>query len=144
MIFQNSIGLKKSRCDVLTSTTQGWICTLFGPCNTIYMANWVAFKGTQGKSLDIFSFVITYWHTFESACQTNEPSNGSNKAKVLHDTIEVKTFVQVCKWTIHLLYKQQFFLSKKTCLITLLILKAINAILIYVTSNNPMVTCFSS
>jgi hypothetical protein len=62
----------------------------------------------------------------------------------LHDKIEVKTFAQVCKWTIHLLYKQQFFQSKKTCLITLLILKAINAILVYVTSNNPMVTCFSS
>jgi hypothetical protein len=28
MIFQNSMGLGKSRCDVLSGTTQGWVCYL--------------------------------------------------------------------------------------------------------------------
>jgi hypothetical protein len=58
----------------------------------------MAFKDAQGKPIDIFSFAITYyWHTFEIACPKHEPLNGSNKAKLLYDIIQVKTFVHGCK-----------------------------------------------
>jgi hypothetical protein len=51
----------------------------------------------KGKPIDIFSFAIAYWQTFNSACLKKMPSNGSNKPKLLHDTIEVRALAYVCK-----------------------------------------------
>jgi hypothetical protein len=47
--------------------------------------------------IDIFSFITAYWHTFETACPKQVLLNGSNKNKLLHDTIEIKALAHVCK-----------------------------------------------
>jgi hypothetical protein len=59
--------------------------------------DYITFMDAKGKLVDIFSSVITYWQTFDNACLKQVPLIGSNKPKLLHDTIEVKALAHVCK-----------------------------------------------
>jgi hypothetical protein len=56
------------------------------------MVDSTTFIDAQGIPIDTFSCVVVYWHIFESACPKHKPSNGSKKAVLLHDKIEVKAF----------------------------------------------------
>ncbi len=67
--------------------------------------------------MHIFSSIITYSHTFESACPKQVPSNGSNTPKLLHDIIEVKALAHVYKLDLSSLIKQELFGLRKTYLI---------------------------
>jgi hypothetical protein len=62
-----------------------------------WMAGWTTFIDAYGKPINIFSSIMAHWHTFESACPKQEPSNGSNKTKLMHDMIEVKALAQAYK-----------------------------------------------
>jgi molybdenum cofactor biosynthesis enzyme MoaA len=61
------------------------------------MVPWTTFIDVYGRPIDTLSLEVTYQHTFESAYPKHKPSNGSNKAKLLHDTIEVRENAHVCK-----------------------------------------------
>ncbi len=63
-----------------------------------------------------FSSIVTYSHTFESACPKQVPLNGPNTPKLLHDTIEVKALAHVYKLDPSSLAKQEFFGLRNTYL----------------------------
>jgi hypothetical protein len=64
-----------------------------------------------------FSSILSYLHTFESACPKQVPSDSSNTPKLLYDTIEVKALAHVYKLDVSSLTKQEFFGLRKTYLI---------------------------
>ncbi len=69
----------------------------------------------------IFSSIVAYLHTFESAGPKQVPSNDSNKPKLLHDTIEVKALAHLYKLHPSSITKQIFFELRKTYLVALAI-----------------------
>jgi hypothetical protein len=71
-----------------------------------------AFMDVEGRLVDMFSFVITYWQTFDNACLKQVPSNGSNKPKLLHDIIKVKALAYVCKFDPSFLANARIFQVK--------------------------------
>ncbi len=98
----------------------------------------------EGRLVDIFSFAITYWQTFDNACLKQVPSNGSNKPKLLHDIIKVKAPTYVYKLDPSSLTNARIVQVKKNLSNSSYNLKAIAIVLMSETSNNPMVTCLAS
>ncbi len=98
----------------------------------------------DGRLVDIFSFTITYWHTFENACSKQLPSNGSNKLNLLHDIIEIRALAHVYKLDPSSLTKVRIFWVKENLSNNSYNLGAITTLLLFKTLNNMMVTCFAS
>jgi hypothetical protein len=83
-------------------------------------------------------------HTIESACLKQVPSNGSNKSKLLHDTIEVKALAHTCKLDFSSSTKERILWVKENLSNSSYNLGTIATLLVSKTLNNPMVTCFAS
>jgi hypothetical protein len=47
MIFQSSLGPRKSRCDVLGGTTQGWVCSRNNSCKKLAFGRHVNCEGVD-------------------------------------------------------------------------------------------------
>jgi hypothetical protein len=75
----------------------------------------------KGRPIDIFSFVVAYWQTFDNACLKQVPSNGSNKPKLLHDTIKVRAIAHLCKLDLSSLTNEKKFRLKKAYLLVIII-----------------------
>jgi hypothetical protein len=80
-----------------------------------YKKDYIAFMDAKGRLTKKISSLVAYWHTFESACPKSVPSNGSNKPKLLHDTIEVRALAHVCKLDPSFLINTRIFWVKETC-----------------------------
>jgi hypothetical protein len=72
------------------------------------------------------------------------PSNGFNKPKLLHDTIEVMTLANVCKLDPSSLTNARIFWLKENLFNNSYNLGIIVTPLMSKTLNNPMVTCLAS
>jgi hypothetical protein len=71
-------------------------------------------------------------------------SNGFNKPKLLHDTMEVRAFAQVYKLDPSSFTKATMFWVKENLCSTSYNLKVITALDVFATSNKLMVTCYIS
>jgi len=72
------------------------------------------------------------------------PSNGFNKPKLLHDTIEVTALAHVCKLDPSSLTNAIIFWLKENLSNNSYNLRIIVTPLMFETLNNPMVTCLAS
>jgi hypothetical protein len=62
MIFQSLMGLRKSRCDILSGTTQGWACLIMLLIVTLFLIG--DENRTNEMSTHCFEFVKLHFHLF--------------------------------------------------------------------------------
>jgi hypothetical protein len=98
----------------------------------------------KGRLVDTFSSIAAYLQTFDSACPKQVPSNGSNKPKLLHDTIEIKVLAHVCKLDLSYLRNAKILWVKENLSSSSYNLGAIGTLFMFETSNNLMVTRLAS
>ncbi len=76
----------------------GLLLDLFGHVMHFWTSTWVDLIDAYNNPKPTFSSNITYWHTLDSVCPKQWPSNGFALSRFTQDTTAFKAWAQVAKF----------------------------------------------